>query len=301
MHAVTCDVCGAKKGEANKWWVLFEADSNKSALIGPIEEAETLQQWKQGTLQFHLCGEGCLYRKLSRVLMPMFNGQIEGTKLAQTSSHHGATGTRGLRANPRVSKESGREDSSFLRSATSAFLRQILRLGKVVEQTAHDSGSCSSNTTTGTIEKLPSASLRETASIGEAMKIIGQIASGGPLYVDGEITGTLALPGHRLTVGPKGTIRAAVCAKEVEIFGVIEGEVRADRVVIRKNATLLGDVRTLSLVIEGGAWFDGKSSMGLGEQEGNGRGFGPTALAIGKKQELGSACLIPHKHSPRPS
>src|SRR3990170_1993273 len=110
MPAVICAVCGAKKGDANKWWVLFEADSNKSALIGPIEEAETLQQWKPGTLQFHLCGEGCLYRKLSGVLMRIVNGQI-GTKLAQTSSHQSASETRGLRANSRVSKESIKEDS----------------------------------------------------------------------------------------------------------------------------------------------------------------------------------------------
>jgi cytoskeletal protein CcmA (bactofilin family) len=267
MHAVTCAVCRAKKGEANKWWVLFEADSNQSALIGPIEEAETLQQWKQGTLQFHLCGQECLYRKLSGVLMPRVNGQIEGTMSAQSSSRHGvATETPRLRAKPKVSKESIREDSSFLRPATSASVRQIPR---IVEQTPHDSGPCSCNTMTGPMEKLPSASVREAASIGEAMKITGQVHSNGPLYVNGEITGRLALPGYRLTVGPNGKIRAAVCAKEVDIFGLIEGEVKADRVVIRKNAMLLGDVRTLSLVIEGEAWFDGRSSMGLGGERQN--------------------------------
>jgi cytoskeletal protein CcmA (bactofilin family) len=271
MHAVTCAVCGAKKGEANKWWVLFEADSNQSALIGPIEEAESLQQWKPGGSQVHLCGQGCLYRKLSAVLMPKVKSQIEGTLSAQGSSRHGAAERRKLRANPRVLKESSRGDSSFLRPATSASLGQIPR---IVEQAAHDSGPCFGNTTIGTIEKLPSASVCEAASIGEAMKITGQVHSNGPLYVNGEITGTLALPGHRLTVGPNGKIRAAVCAKEVENFGVIQGEVKADRVVIRKNATLFGNVRTLSLVIEEGAWFDGRSSMGLGEQEGNGPGFG---------------------------
>jgi cytoskeletal protein CcmA (bactofilin family) len=284
MHAVTCAVCGAKKGEANKWWVLLAADSNKSALIGPIEEAETLQQWKPGTLQFHLCGQGCLYRKLSGVLMPRVNGQIEGTMLAQSSSRHGTAETQAFRANPRVSKESSREDSSFLQPSTSAS-GQTLR---IVEQTAHHSGPCSGNTTTREIEKLQSAGVHEGDSIGEATKIIGQVDSEGPLYVNGEITGTLALSGHRLTVGPKGKIRAAVSAKEVEIFGAIEGEVKADRVLIRKNATLLGHVRTLSLVIEGGAWFDGWSSMGFGEKKGNGRELEP--------QGLYSACLLSHKH-----
>jgi hypothetical protein len=41
-------------------------------------------------------------------------------------------------------------------------------------------------------------------------------------------------------------------------------------------------------VIEGGAWFDGWSSMGLGEKKGNGRELKP--------QGLYSACLLSHKH-----
>src|SRR5215510_11072286 len=114
MQTVTCAVCGAKKGEANNWWVLFEAESHKAALIGPIAEAELLHRWRHGTAQFHLCGEGCLYRKLSGVLMPIVNGQMEGTKPAQTSSRQGAAETRGLRGNPNVLRESGREDHSIL-------------------------------------------------------------------------------------------------------------------------------------------------------------------------------------------
>ena len=182
----------------------------------------------------------------------------------------------------------------LLRPATSAFPRQILRHDRSLEQTAHDPGPLSSNATTATNEKLSSANLREAASIGEATKITGQIDSDAPLSVNGEITGTLALPGHRLTVGPNGKIRAAVYAREVEIFGVIEGEVRAEKVVVRRNATLLGDVCTPSLVIEGGAWFDGRSSMRLREQEGNARGFSPAALVSPKKQEPGSVSLLPH-------
>lgn len=66
----SCDVCGAKKGEANKWWVVFpvEVNSKRAALVGPIEEADTLQKQGQATTLFHVCGEGCLHRKLSEVL-----------------------------------------------------------------------------------------------------------------------------------------------------------------------------------------------------------------------------------------
>ena len=273
MRAVTCAVCGANRGQANKWWVLLETDSNKAALIAPIEEVETLQQWGLGTSQFHLCGEGCLYRKLSAVLAPMVNSQVEGTQLVQTSPHQSAADPRGLSAIPAVAeRENSPEDALFLRLTMPGPLRQILGLGKDkdTERTPHDSAPRSSNTTTSMNEKLPSTRLRETSAIGEKVKITGQIDSLEPLYVNGEMAGTLDLPEHRLTVGPNGKIRASVYAKEVEIFGWIEGKVNADKVVIRKNATLIGALRTRALVIEGGAYFEGRSSMGLLDGEDNG-------------------------------
>ena len=102
---------------------------------------------------------------------------------------------------------------------------------------------------------------RETATVTESLTITGRLLSREPLHVNGEVVGTLELPDDRLTVGPKGNIRAAVSAKEIEIFGVIEGEVKADRVIVRKKATLIGDVCTRALIIEGGAWFEGRSIM----------------------------------------
>jgi cytoskeletal protein CcmA (bactofilin family) len=111
-------------------------------------------------------------------------------------------------------------------------------------------------------EKAPSTRLRETAAVPESLRITGRLLSREPLHVNGEVAGTLELPDDRLTVGPNGNIRAAVSAKEIEIFGVIEGEVKADRVIVRKKATLIGDVFTRVLIIESGAWFEGRSSMG---------------------------------------
>ena len=95
MRAVTCAVCGAKRGEANKWWVLLETDSTKTVLIGPFEEVETLQQWERVATQFNLCGEGCLYRKLSTILVPTVTSKVEGTQLVQTSLHQSAVGPGG--------------------------------------------------------------------------------------------------------------------------------------------------------------------------------------------------------------
>lgn len=260
MLALKCAVCGAKKGEANRWWVLFQADSNHAALIGFMEEAETLQQWREQATRFHLCGEECLYRKLSGMLMRSVDRPVGRTHLAQPSSPHNAVGERGSDANsPVASCAREPEDGSWSHLSTRGALRRILGLHNHLERRGHDSSQ--SSLERGMKQNVLLTRPRETATVTESLTITGRLLSREPLHVNGEVVGTLELPDDRLTVGPKGNIRAAVSAKEIEIFGVIEGEVKADRVIVRKKATLIGDVCTRALIIEGGAWFEGRSIM----------------------------------------
>jgi len=96
------------------------------------------------------------------------------------------------------------------------------------------------------------------ASIGKAVKIVGQIFSKEDLYVDGDLEGTVELLEHKLTVGPNGNIHAGVKAREVVALGTIQGNVEAaDKIEIRKEARLVGDIRTARIVIEDGAFFKG--------------------------------------------
>jgi cytoskeletal protein CcmA (bactofilin family) len=228
-----------------------------------MEEAEILQHWREPTTRFHLCGEECLYRKLSGMLVRGLDGPVNRTHLAQNPSPQCTGGGRGLNANIPVSKyENGPEASSWLRLTMRGALVRILGFRNHLEKTAPDSPCSSLNTATGMSQRAPSPRLRGAAAVDASLRITGRILSGEALHVNGEVAGTLELPDGRLTVGPNGNIRAAVSAKEVEIFGVVEGEIKADRVVVRKNATLVGDVCTRALVIEGGAWFEGSSSMG---------------------------------------
>jgi cytoskeletal protein CcmA (bactofilin family) len=261
--ALKCAVCGVRKGEANRWWVLFQADSHRATLICPMEEAETLQQWREQATRFHLCGAGCLYRKLSGILVPGVDRPKTETHLAQPSSPHNAAPVPASNANPPVARcGSEPEDGFWLRRATQDTLRRIVGIHNHLERIASDSAESSLNPTTGMNKRVPSTRLRETPSVSDSLRITGRLLSREPLYICGEVVGTLELPDARLTVGPNGNIRAVVSAKEVEIFGVIEGEVKADKVIVRKNATLIGDVYTRALTIEGGAWFEGRSAMG---------------------------------------
>jgi cytoskeletal protein CcmA (bactofilin family) len=97
-----------------------------------------------------------------------------------------------------------------------------------------------------------------SASIGKAVKVVGQIFSKEDLYVDGEVEGTVEALEHKLTVGPNGVLKAQVKAREVVALGTIQGNVdAADKIEIRKDARLTGDIRTARIIIEDGAYFKG--------------------------------------------
>ncbi len=96
------------------------------------------------------------------------------------------------------------------------------------------------------------------AVLGRSVVVKGQIISREDLTVDGEVEGTIEMQEHRLTVGPNGKVRASVKAKEVIVLGTLHGNVETgDRIDIRKDAKLVGDIKTARIVIEDGAYFKG--------------------------------------------
>lgn len=114
------------------------------------------------------------------------------------------------------------------------------------------------------MSSMPSRSVEQdyrpssTASIGKSVMIKGQIISREDLYLDGELEGTVELHEHRLTVGPNGRVQANVKAREIVVIGTIHGNVEAsDKLEIRKEAKLVGDIRTARIVIEDGGYFKG--------------------------------------------
>ena len=97
-----------------------------------------------------------------------------------------------------------------------------------------------------------------SATLGKSVVIKGQILSREDLTLDGEVEGTVELQEHRLTIGPNGKVNASVKAREIVVLGTIHGNVEAtDKIDIRKDAKLVGDIRTARIVIEDGAYFKG--------------------------------------------
>ncbi len=98
---------------------------------------------------------------------------------------------------------------------------------------------------------------RHGAVIGPSMQIKGEIRSREELYVDGEVEGMLELD-HALTVGPNGKVKAGIKAREVSILGSVKGNVEAvEKISIKHNGSLVGDIKTAGIVIDDGAYFKG--------------------------------------------
>src|SRR5215475_14620140 len=91
------------------------------------------------------------------------------------------------------------------------------------------------------------------AVLGKSVIVKGQIYSREDLTIDGEVEGTVELQEHRLTVGPNGKVVASIKAREVVVLGTLHGNVETrDRIHIRKDAKLVGDIRTARIEIEDG-------------------------------------------------
>ena len=96
------------------------------------------------------------------------------------------------------------------------------------------------------------------AILGKSVAIKGEIVGREDLTIDGDVEGAIELTEHRLTVGPSGSVLSNVKAREVVIFGNMKGNIDAtDKIEIRSNATLVGDIRTARVLIEDGAYFKG--------------------------------------------
>jgi len=98
----------------------------------------------------------------------------------------------------------------------------------------------------------------EQATIGRTLVIKGEVSGAEALYIDGRVEGKISLPGNRVTIGRNGQVAANITAKELVIMGKVQGNVEcADRLDIRSEGSLTGDVITLRISVEDGAILKG--------------------------------------------
>ncbi len=104
----------------------------------------------------------------------------------------------------------------------------------------------------------PQAVTGEQATISKGLFIKGDISGSESLYIDGKVEGSVNLTGNRVTVGRNGQVVANITAREIVVLGKVKGDVTAsDRVDIRAEGSLNGNVAAARISIEDGAFFKG--------------------------------------------
>jgi cytoskeletal protein CcmA (bactofilin family) len=110
---------------------------------------------------------------------------------------------------------------------------------------------------TPTPSAQPSAT-SDQATIGKSLIVKGEVTGSESLYIDGKVEGAINLPGNRVTVGRNGQVAANITAREIVVLGKVRGNMTAsDRVDIRSEGSLTGDVTAQRISIEDGAFFKG--------------------------------------------
>ncbi len=106
---------------------------------------------------------------------------------------------------------------------------------------------------------FPSAGTeRAPARLGPGLQFKGEITGSEDLYLDGNVEGLVHLEDRKLVVGASAKITADIIAREVVVFGNVKGNLRArDRIEIKKDGSVVGDLTTARIMIEDGAYFKG--------------------------------------------
>src|SRR6476661_6588623 len=103
---------------------------------------------------------------------------------------------------------------------------------------------------------------KDIVNIGKSVVIEGELQGGDDLTIEGHVEGTIQLREHVLTIGPNGRIKAQVFAKSVIVLGEVTGNVTAsDKVDIRDNGSVDGDIVSPRVAIAEGAHFRGTVDM----------------------------------------
>lgn len=111
----------------------------------------------------------------------------------------------------------------------------------------------------------------DQATIGKSLVIKGEVSGSESLYIDGRVEGSINLSGNRVTVGRNGVVAANITAREIVVLGKVRGNLAAsDRVDIRTEGSLTGDVVAQRISIEDGAFFKGGIDIRKPGQKTNG-------------------------------
>src|SRR5580698_1403660 len=108
----------------------------------------------------------------------------------------------------------------------------------------------------------------EQATIGRSLVIKGEISGTEALYIDGRVEGKITLSNNRVTIGRNGVVQADIAAREIVVMGKITGNLEcSDRVDIRSEGIVNGNIATERISVEDGAVVKGGIQVRTGQQK----------------------------------
>jgi cytoskeletal protein CcmA (bactofilin family) len=134
---------------------------------------------------------------------------------------------------------------------------------------------------TDAMRPLGATADRATARLGASLHVKGEISGNEDLLIDGSVEGLVQLDERKLTVGATAKVTADIIAREVVVYGNVKGNLRAkDRIEIKKDGSVNGDLTTARIMIEDGAYFKGSIEIDKTEQkESGGNAFSRSSSA----------------------
>lgn len=99
-------------------------------------------------------------------------------------------------------------------------------------------------------------------AIGATIHIKGDVTGDEDLIIHGHVEGRVNLKDYQVTIGPKGSVKANIHARQVVIEGQLNGDIKGEeKVIIRKTGNVLGNVISPRVTLEDGAMFKGSIEM----------------------------------------
>lgn len=124
------------------------------------------------------------------------------------------------------------------------------------------------------------------------VEITGRVSFQNDLIVDGKIEGEIVSEGS-LTIGENAKIKAEIMTSSVVVYGKVHGNITVtDRIELRKDAEVIGDIKAAILTMEAGAIFVGSSTVGAPSD---------TAAAKQQQQAKQQPQQQPQQQQPKPN
>ena len=130
--------------------------------------------------------------------------------------------------------------------------------------------------------RCPAARPKPAASVlSSDLTIQGNVLTSGDIQIEGIVEGDIRA--HTLVVGESATVKGEVIAEEVIVHGRVTGRLRGLKVRLSTSARCEGDIIHKTIAIESGAHFEGsvqRQDDPLGKGKESGRASGPTVAAM---------------------